>query len=216
MLGTRGPPARGRRAPSRSGALMDDTATDRLEPHDIAFLRGGPRAAVTVAVLALHLRGAVEAGRAGTLRTTRAPSGAGRALPALPKAVHSALYRPAGIRQLLDRRGVRAALAGLRRDLVAAGLLRGFPPGRTAAGRRTLRSLRDRHPLPASGKGLPDGELLLAAALYGDRALTSLVPRFTREAGLVGRGGTTERDQRQSWGGGGEGGAGAGLSCAGV
>ncbi|MFF7370451.1 hypothetical protein [Streptomyces tricolor] len=36
------------------------------DPCAVALLRGGDRAAVTVAVLALHLRGAVEAGRPGT------------------------------------------------------------------------------------------------------------------------------------------------------
>ncbi|CAM5429617.1 hypothetical protein SALBM311S_06987 [Streptomyces alboniger] len=42
---------------------MDSGTTVRLKPYEVALLRGGPRAAVTVAVLALHLLGAVEAGR---------------------------------------------------------------------------------------------------------------------------------------------------------
>ncbi|MET8957881.1 TIGR04222 domain-containing membrane protein [Streptomyces sp. NPDC004096] len=207
--GTRDPPARGRRAPPRSEDSMGDTETNRPEPHEIAFLRGGPRAAVTVAVLDLHLRGAVEAGRAGTMRTARALAAAGRPVPVLTKAVHSALYRPAGLRQLMDRRGVREALTELRRELVAAGLLRGFLPGPTVSGRRERGRLRDRAPLPASRTGLSDDELLLAVALYGDRALTALVPRFAGEAGLVGRSGTTEPELRQSWGGS----DGSGLSC---
>lgn len=70
---------------------MDDTATNRLEPQGVGFLRGGPLAARTVAVLALRLRGAVEAGRGATMRTARALGGAGQALPAPPKAGHSAL-----------------------------------------------------------------------------------------------------------------------------
>ncbi|WP_338017683.1 TIGR04222 domain-containing membrane protein [Streptomyces adustus] len=202
ILLTRGLPARGRRAPRR-GWAMDSAAPSRLEPHAIALLRGGPRAAVTVAVLSLHLRGAVGAGRVGTMRTT-GPA-ADRSLPPLTKAVHAALYRPAGLRQLLDRQAVRRALTGLRDELRAAGLLRTFPPGRTRAGRRTLKSLRARHPLPGHGPGLPLEDQLLAVALYGDRALTAVAPRFTREAGLTGRGGTTERDLRQSWGSGGGG-----------
>lgn len=191
---------------------MTSTATIRLEPHEIAFLRGGPRAAVTVALLALHLRGAVGAGRPGTMRTTGPLADTEHTLPALTRAVHSALYRPAGTGQLMERKAVRSSLAELRRELTAAGLLRALLPGRTPAGRRTVRSLRERNPLPASPAGLPDDRLLLAVALYGERALTSLVPRFTREAGLVGRGGTTELELRQGWGGGG----GTGFTCGAV
>ncbi|MFD4977910.1 TIGR04222 domain-containing membrane protein [Streptomyces sp. NPDC058424] len=194
---------------------MESDATNRLAPHEIAFLRGGRRAAVTVAVLALQARGAVKPGRGGTMRTTGPAHGAGADLPALPhltKTVHAALYRPAGMRQLLDREPVALALIDLRYELTVAGLLRVFPPGRTRAGRRTLRDLRNRHPLPASGRGLSFDDRLLAVALHGDQALTRLVPRFAGEAGLLGRGGTTERELRQSWGGGGSG----GFSCASV
>jgi hypothetical protein len=184
---------------------MNRGTTIRLEPHELALLRGGSRAAVTVAVVALHLHGAVGAGRAGTMRTSGAVGGA---LPALEKAVHGALYRPAGMRQLLDRQAVRRALSELRGELTAAGLLRAFPPGRTGSARRTLKALREEHPLPASRAGLSKEDLLIAVALHGDQALTTLVPRFTREAGLVGKGGTTELELRQSWGGGG-----GGFSC---
>ncbi|WP_367320025.1 TIGR04222 domain-containing membrane protein [Streptomyces sp. HUAS ZL42] len=187
---------------------MSSGATGRLEAHEIALLRGGPRAAVTVAVLGLHLRGAVEAGRPGTMRAagaTGAPSP-----PPLTKAVHAALHRPAGMRQLLDRQGVRRALGALRDELRAAGLLRTFPPGRTGAARRLLKALRKEHPLPTNQRGLSTDDVLLAVALHGDRALTALAPRFTRQAGLTGRGGTTEREMRQSWGGGSGGG---GFSC---
>ncbi|MGW0954455.1 TIGR04222 domain-containing membrane protein [Streptomyces sp. NPDC002545] len=193
---------------------MDSDATNRLAPHEIAFLRGGRRAAVTVAVLALRARGAVGPGRGGTMRTTGPAHGAGADLPALPhltKTVHAALYRPAGMRQLLDREPVALALIDLRYELTVAGLLRVFPPGRTRAGRRTLRDLRDRHPLPPTGRGLSFDDRLLAVALYGDRALTRLMPRFAREGGLLGRGGTTERELPQSWGGGS-----GGFSCASV
>ncbi|MFI9341128.1 hypothetical protein ACIG0D_07670 [Streptomyces sp. NPDC052773] len=46
--------------------MSDGTAA--LAPHEIALLRGGPRAAVTVALVALHLRGMVEPGPPGTVR----------------------------------------------------------------------------------------------------------------------------------------------------
>ncbi|MFJ2303936.1 TIGR04222 domain-containing membrane protein [Streptomyces sp. NPDC087787] len=193
---------------------MDSAATNRLAPHEIAFLRGGRRAAVTVSVLALRTRGAVGPGRGGTMHTTGPARGAGTGLPALPhltKTVHAALYRPAGMRQLLDREPVARALTDLRHELTAAGLLRVFPPGRTRAGRRALRDLRDRHPLPTTGRGLSADDRLLAVALYGDRALTRLMPRFAREAGLLGRGGTTEQELPRSWGGGS-----GGFSCASV
>ncbi|MFJ3303737.1 TIGR04222 domain-containing membrane protein [Streptomyces sp. NPDC086549] len=209
----RGLPARGRRAPAR-GCAMSGSSTIRLEPHEIAWIRGGPRAAVQVSVLDLHLRGAVGAGRAGTMRSSGPVKGqagqAGKTLPPLTKAVHAALYRPAGLRQLLDRQGVRSALADLRRELAAAGLLRAFPPGRTRAARRALKELRERHPLPAGRAGLSAEDTLLAVALYGDRALTALTPRFAREAGLTGRGGTTERELPRSSGGGG------GFTCGSV
>ncbi|MGW3148147.1 TIGR04222 domain-containing membrane protein [Streptomyces sp. NPDC001177] len=181
---------------------MSGMPTVRLEPYEIALIRGGPRAAVTVAVLDLHLRGAVGAGRAGTMRTSGPVSG--QELPPLTRAVHAALYRSAGMRQLLARPGVCSALAEARGHLAADGLLRSFPAGRTRTARRSLKQWRERNPLPADRTGLSARDTLLAVALYGDRALTVLAPRFAREAGLTGRGGTTEHDvPRSSCGGGG-------------
>ncbi|MFE7170438.1 TIGR04222 domain-containing membrane protein [Streptomyces sp. NPDC057616] len=188
---------------------MARSTTVVLEPHDVALIRGGRRAAVTVAVLELHLRGVVRAGRPGTMRTSGPATGT--ALGPLAKAVHAALHRPAGMGQLLERQGVRTALAEARSALAAAGLLRVFPPGRTGAARRSLKELRDRHPLPADRAGVPAEEILFAVALYGDRALTALVPRFARDAGLTGRGGTTERELP-----GASCGSGGGMSCASV
>ncbi|MFI9612351.1 TIGR04222 domain-containing membrane protein [Streptomyces sp. NPDC052023] len=165
--------------------MSDDDATGRLEPHEIGLLRGGPRAAVTVAVVGLHLRGLVDAGRPGTLRKAAA-------FPApdhpLQKAVRVGLHRPAGIRELPGRAAVRLALARMRRDLTAAGLLRSGLPGPTRTARRHLAALRARHPLPSGPAGLTDEEILLAVALHGRRALTSLLPHFTRAGGLAGRG----------------------------
>ncbi|MBJ6641001.1 TIGR04222 domain-containing membrane protein [Streptomyces sp. DHE7-1] len=160
------------------------------EPCAIALLRGGDRAAVTVAVLALHLRGAVDAGRPGTVRRTGAGN-AGAFRHPLEKAVRTGLYRPAGPRELPGRAVVRRALAGTRAELVAAGLLRALPPGRTRAARRLLAELRERHPLPrgpAGPEGFAEQEVLIAVALHGERALTALLPRFARDSGLTGRG----------------------------
>ncbi|WP_328874689.1 TIGR04222 domain-containing membrane protein [Streptomyces sp. NBC_00287] len=167
-----------------------------LEPYGIALLRGGPRAAVTVAVVALRLRGIVEAGRPGTLRRA-ATADTTESWHPLEKAVRAGLYRPAGIRELLDRTVVDHALTRLRRELTTAGLLRSALPVLTRAGRRRLAELRQLHPLPAEGNALPREELVLAVALYGDRALTAFLPRFTESAGLVGRG----RDMRVDEGG---------------
>ncbi|GAA3111523.1 TIGR04222 domain-containing membrane protein [Streptomyces echinatus] len=157
------------------------------DPCAIALLRAGDRAAVTVAVLGLHLRGLVEAGRPGTLRRT-AGGGAGTFRHPLEKAVRTGLYRPAGPRELPGRAVVRRALARMRAELAAEGLLRALPPGRTRAARRLLAALREHRPLPEGSDGLPEEELLLAVALYGERALTVSVPRFAREAGLTGPG----------------------------
>lgn len=94
------------------------------------MLRGGSRAAVTVAVLTLRLRGAVGPGPGGTLRTTAPLDDAGADLPALTRAVHTALHLPADTRQLRIREGVALALVDLRHELTVAGLLRILQIGR--------------------------------------------------------------------------------------
>ncbi|MFE3635667.1 TIGR04222 domain-containing membrane protein [Streptomyces sp. NPDC059168] len=167
-----------------------DPATSPPDPYAIALLRGGDRAAVTVAVLALHLRGAVDAGRPGTVRRT-GPRAAGAVRHPLEKAVRTGLYRPAGPRELPGRAVVRRALAGMRDELVAARLLRTLPPGRTRAARRILADLREHRPMPAERAGphgLVEEEVLLTVALHGGRALTALLPRFARDSGLTGPG----------------------------
>ncbi|MFF9622831.1 TIGR04222 domain-containing membrane protein [Streptomyces griseosporeus] len=171
------------------GADTDPTTTTMQPPgpHEIALLRAGPRAALTVAVVALHLRGAVGAGRPGTLRRTPAHDDGAFRHP-LEKAVRTALYRPAGARELLSRAVVGRALARMRAELRSAGLLRSVPPRRGRAVRRQLAELRERCPLPEGPEGLAEDEVLLAVALYGERALTVLLPRFTRDARLTGRG----------------------------
>ncbi|WP_314220424.1 TIGR04222 domain-containing membrane protein [Streptomyces zaehneri] len=202
----------------------------RLEPYEVALLRGGPRAAVTVAALALRLRGLVDAGRPGRIRatkTTRAPGATGApsagdaeggrpaqdaldALPALddlPEAVYAALQRPASLAELEALPDVREALSGLRAGLVAAGMLRSLPPRRTRAARRALRTLRDGRPLPADRKGLSTDDVLMAVALYGEPALNVLAARFALRAGLVARAEVADKGfHRRSPRGGGTGG----------
>ncbi|MFF8322153.1 TIGR04222 domain-containing membrane protein [Streptomyces bobili] len=190
---------------------MSTDTSIRLRPYEVALLRGGPGAAVTVAVVALHLRGDVEAGRPGRLRTSEASSeAAGQApppqtsqaspdpasspapLPPLAEAVRAALVRPAGLPQVRDHADVRAALAELQAGLRAAGLLRAFPPHRTRTARRALDALSAEHPLPTSRKGLTESDALMTVALYGEPALHVLVPRFALRAGLITRAEVTE------------------------
>ncbi|MFI1922108.1 TIGR04222 domain-containing membrane protein [Streptomyces sp. NPDC020377] len=195
---------------------MSGGTSVRLEPYEVALLRGGPRAAVTVAALALQLKGLVDAGRPGRIRATRAPGTAGPtgaaeaagatgapsagdtggdrpapdALPArdaLPETVYAALQRPASFAELEARLDVREALSGLRAGLVAAGMLRSLPPRRTRAARRALRTLREGHPLPTGRKGLSEADVLMAVALYGEPALSVLAARFALRAGLIAR-----------------------------
>ncbi|MFE1248315.1 TIGR04222 domain-containing membrane protein [Streptomyces sp. NPDC058766] len=167
---------------------MGDGTAIRLQPHEIALLGRGPRAAATVAVVDLHLRGLVEAGLPGTVRRSVT-----EALPAerpphpLAEAVHASLRRPAGPTSLVRSPDVRLATALLRIPLAEAGLLRRPLLGPTRAARRQVRRLRERHPLPASRHGLADEERLLAVALHGEPALRLLVPRFALRAGLVRR-----------------------------
>ncbi|WP_431961687.1 TIGR04222 domain-containing membrane protein [Actinacidiphila sp. bgisy160] len=169
---------------------MDEATAVRLEPHEIALLRGGPRAAVTVAVVALHLRGAVESGRPGTLRREVSPEQTDPPPHRHPleKAIRVGLYRPAGIRELLDRAVVRKALSRMRAELAGAGLLRLVRLSPTRAARRYVADLRRNTPMPQDRAGLAEEDILLAIALHGDPALTALVPAFTGEAGLIGRG----------------------------
>ncbi|MGW0085024.1 TIGR04222 domain-containing membrane protein [Streptomyces sp. NPDC003393] len=191
----------------------DSAATDRPAPHEIAFLRGGRRAALTVAVTTLQLSGSVRPGRGGTLRVRRPLDDTEADLPALTRAVHACLlHRPANLRELLVQEAVALALVDLRYDLAAAGLAPVLLPGSTRAGRRLLRTLRARHPLPASRAGLSPEDRLLAVALYGDRALTMLMPRFAQEGGFARRrakAAERKREYGQSWGSGGGFGCGA-------
>ncbi|AIS01274.1 hypothetical protein SGLAU_26680 [Streptomyces glaucescens] len=177
--------------------MSDGTAA--LAPHEIALLRGGPRAAVTVAVVALYLRGAMEPGPPGLLWAVPedAPGG-------LEEAVGSALRRPVRFRRLVRDPEVRLAVAEMRIPLAEAGLLRWPFLGPTRGARREVEALRVRHPLPARRYGLSDDDKLLAVALHDEAALRVLMPRFAVRAGLLPRAEAADaRGSSPSWGYGG-------------
>src|SRR5690606_8936607 len=104
---------------------MDDgTTLHGATPHEIGLLRGGPRAAVTVAVVAGEPRGAVGPGPPGRVRAVRGPGAGGRA-PA-GRGTAGSRGRPAGHRDprrtgpVLGECGVPAAVRALTRTGVAA------------------------------------------------------------------------------------------------
>ncbi|MFJ4079420.1 TIGR04222 domain-containing membrane protein [Streptomyces iakyrus] len=167
---------------------MSDGTAVRLEPHEIALLGEGPRAAVTVAVVELHLRGLVEADLPGTIRAGAVDDATAHPPPSpLAAAVRARLREPAAPKSLVKDPDIRLAVALMRIPLAEAGLLRYPLLGPTRAARRHVRGLRQDHPLPASRHGLSDGERLLLVALHGEAALRLLVPRFALRAGLVRR-----------------------------
>ncbi|WP_426367008.1 TIGR04222 domain-containing membrane protein [Streptomyces sp. E-08] len=90
-------------------------------PQALALLRGGRRAAVTVALVALHQRGAVAAGRKHTIRANGGP---GRTRDPVQLGVHGALHRALALRTLALRPEARRAVDALRGELRGAGLLR--------------------------------------------------------------------------------------------
>ncbi|UOB09349.1 TIGR04222 domain-containing membrane protein [Streptomyces sp. HP-A2021] len=167
---------------------MSDGTAVRLEPHEIALLGDGPRAAVTVAVVDLYLRGLVKADRPGTMRAGIADAVSAERPPSpLAQEVHACLHEPAGLRTLVKDPGIRLAVALMRIPLAEAGLLRYPLLGPTRAARRHVRELGLHHPLPASRLGLTDHDRLLAVALHGEAALRLVVPRFALRAGLIRR-----------------------------
>ncbi|WP_108952517.1 hypothetical protein [Streptomyces fragilis] len=78
--------------------------------YRIAVPRGGDRAAVTAAVVAMHGRGPAEAAEPGFLRNTGPLSG--RAAHPLEKAVHAAPYRPPALLEPTERARVRECGGG--------------------------------------------------------------------------------------------------------
>ncbi|KOX06256.1 hypothetical protein ADK65_00160 [Streptomyces sp. NRRL B-1140] len=195
---------------------MGDGTAVRLEPHEIALLGEGPRAAVTVAVVELYLRGLVEAGLPGTVRAGVADAVEAERQPsALAAAVHTCLRVPASPGALVKDPEIRLAVALTRVPLAEAGLLRYPLLGPTRAARRHVRGLRHEHPLPASRQGLTDSERLLLVALHGEAALRLLVPRFALRAGLVRRAEVGRATLLKNAPRGTNGGGGAFLSCGG-
>jgi hypothetical protein len=165
--------------------MSDGTAA--LAPHEIALLRGGPRAAVTVALVALHLRGMVVPGPPGTVRAVPWDAATAELPPPFEDVVHSALDRPLRPRRLMRHPDVRPAVALTRVPLAEAGLPSRPFLGPPRAARREVAALRARHPLPVRRYGLPDHDKLPAVAPHGEAALKSLVPRFAHRAGLLSR-----------------------------
>lgn len=196
---------------------MSDGTAVRLEPHEIALLGDGPRAAVTVAVVDLYLRGLVEADRPGTIRAGVVDAARAEQPPSgLAAAVHASLRAPAAPKTLVKDPDIRLAVALMRIPLAEAGLLRYPLLAATRAARRHVRDLRHGHPLPTSRHGLTDRDRLLLVALHGEAALRLLVPRFALRAGLVRRaevGGTSLL--KHSPHGTSSGGGGGSFSCGG-
>ncbi|MFJ8149954.1 TIGR04222 domain-containing membrane protein [Streptomyces sp. NPDC096048] len=167
---------------------MDDDRTVRLAPHEAALLRGGPRAAVTVAVVDLYLRGALDCGPPGTVRALASEPGAAAVpLPALAETVRGCLREPLAVRRLTRHTDVRLAVALMRIPLAEAGLLRYPLLGPTRAARRRVRALQEAHPLPTGRRGLTADDRLFAVALHDVAALRVLLPRFALRAGLIER-----------------------------
>ncbi|WP_188268561.1 TIGR04222 domain-containing membrane protein [Streptomyces sp. CBMA291] len=94
---------------------------DPPPPQALALLRGGRQAAVTVALVALHQRGAVAAGRKHTIRANGGP---GRTRDPVQLGVHGALHRAFRLRDLAHRPEARRAVDALSGELRGAGLLR--------------------------------------------------------------------------------------------
>ncbi|MFG2322392.1 TIGR04222 domain-containing membrane protein [Streptomyces sp. NBC_01723] len=168
---------------------MDGGTGIGWEPYEIALLGGGPRAAVTVAVVDLHLRGALETGPRRTLCATGPePEGLGP----FAGTVLDCLREPRTARELVRHPDVRLAVALARIPLADEGLLRYPRLGPTRGARRRVEFWRARHPLPRVRHGMTDGDTLLAVALHGDAALRMLLPRFALRTGLTDPGAATE------------------------
>ncbi|MBT2443681.1 TIGR04222 domain-containing membrane protein [Streptomyces sp. ISL-36] len=141
-----------------------------LAPQAVALLRGGRLAAVTVALVALHQRGAVAAGRKGTIRANGGP---GRTRDPVQLGVHGSLQRALGIRVLASRPKARRAVDELRAELDRAGLLR--PLGRLRAARVLLLCAAATVPLGLLVTAPSGTELALAAGVGAMPSAAALV-----------------------------------------
>ncbi|MFF9065992.1 TIGR04222 domain-containing membrane protein [Streptomyces sp. NPDC014891] len=151
-------------------------------PQALALLRGGRRAAVTVALVALHQRGAVAAGRKHTIRANGGP---GRTRDPVQLGVHGALHRAFALRDLTVRPEARRAVDALGRELRGAGLLR--PPARLWAGRALLGCVPltvavGAYATKASGTGLAGALAAGALPVLLAAALLLRLPPATRAA----------------------------------
>ncbi|WP_431968508.1 TIGR04222 domain-containing membrane protein [Actinacidiphila sp. bgisy160] len=107
-----------------AGALLRAPGTaagEVTDPYEAAYLRDGRRGAVVVALVALHLRGTVDAGAHRTARISGPLQGLSHPLQL---AVYEALYRPTGVNTVAVSRRVRRETDVLRERLTDAGLIR--------------------------------------------------------------------------------------------
>ncbi|GGU14864.1 TIGR04222 domain-containing membrane protein [Streptomyces lateritius] len=155
-----------------AAALLRTRGSEQAElaPQALALLRGGRLAAVTVALVALHQRGAVAAGRKGTIRANGGP---GRTRDPIELGVHGSLQRALGIRALAARPKARRAVDELRGQLDRAGLLR--PLGRLRAARVLLL---------CTAATIPAG-LLITAPTGTDLSLAAVVGAVPAVAALA-------------------------------
>ncbi len=100
-------------------------------PHDVAFLNGGNELAVTSAVSALYLRGAIAPQRGSVVATGRLDHGADD----LERAIHAAVSTPVTRSRLPFHAPVASALKAAQGRLTSAGLL--ISPEQRARIRRT-------------------------------------------------------------------------------
>ncbi|MFI9168346.1 hypothetical protein [Streptomyces lincolnensis] len=145
------------------GGVKDSGATARPEPYAVALLRGGPRAAVTVAELAPRPRGVADAGRPGTVRVSGEPGGAGQTLPALRE--------PMGVRQLAALPDVRRAPGELRDELARRPVTQASTPPDPRRATRAPRPVR-RTTAPRDREGLSADAIAMAVAPHGEPALS--------------------------------------------
>ncbi|MGW2558599.1 TIGR04222 domain-containing membrane protein [Streptomyces sp. NPDC001514] len=150
-----------------------------LSQQAVALLRGGRRAALTVALVALHQRGAVAPGRRGTVQKDGAGRGGTR--DPLQRAVLRALPWPVGVRMLASHALVQRAIDDVEDEPARLGLLR------TRGRWRTARALLVAVPATMAAGLSTAPPPLWAPAQWGIAALPVLgaaglwcVPRRTR------------------------------------
>lgn len=158
-----------------------------LDAAAMAYLRGGRFAAVVTALAALHKRGLVVAGRAGTVRRTERYD---VEPPGFEHVVWHALHGSVSPAGLTIRPPVERAIAGLRRQLRDARLIHPllpvarWAPARNDRGHEALRLCRLEHPLIVDRPETSGDNVAWLVALYGNEALRQLVPTFAKQGGL--------------------------------